>query len=259
MKISIVMPSLNQAEFLPQAIDSVLGQQACPELELIVVDGGSTDGSVDILRACRDPRFVWSSGPDAGQSDAINKGMAKATGDILAWLNSDDFYHEGALEAVAQAFQDNPQHAWVTGHCRIIDRDGRQVRPMVARYKNRCLERYSPNTLLSENYISQPATFWRRSAWEEAGPLDTALHWTMDYDLWLRLSQISAPVVVRSELASFRLYESSKSGNFNREQYDEGYRVACRYIPRFSLRKLAHRLHVEKIVLSYRLARLLRI
>lgn len=257
MKISIVMPSYNQASFLQQAIDSVLDQAGSMDLQLIVVDGGSTDHSVQILSKYDDPRLTWSSSPDRGQSDAINKGMALASGDILAWLNSDDYYRAGALQAVANAFEQDPDRAWLTGRCSIVNKTGEPIRRMVTRYKDRRLARYRRGTLLRENYISQPATFWRRWAWEAVGPLDTDLNWAMDYDLWLRLSRLSDPILVDREIACFRLHSTSKTGNFQRAQYDEGYRVACRHAPKGSVNLLMHRLNVEKIVLAYRAARLL--
>lgn len=258
MKISLVMPSYNQAAFLPDAIQSILNQQGDFDLECIIIDGQSDDGSVEYLRSISDPRLTWLSEPDDGQSDAINKGMAKASGDILAWLNSDDLYLPGAFQAVVQGFTQHPQHDWLTGTCGIIDQAGQPIRSLVKRYKNRRLARYSATSLLRENYIAQPATFWRRQAWQRVGPLDTQLHWTMDYDLWLRLSRLTDPLVLTQELARFRLYQTSKTGSFTRQQYDEGYRVACRYADDAPLTRLAHRLNVEKIVLAYRLLKWLK-
>jgi len=255
MKISIVMPSYNQASFLPEAIGSVLDQEGDFEAELIVVDGGSEDGSVGVLRSIVDPRMVWSSEPDEGQSHAINKGFAKATGDVYAWLNSDDCYLPGALLAVARGFEASPDKAWLTGPCLIVDRDDHAIRGAVTRYKNSRLRRYSRSSLFRENYISQPATFWRASAWEQVGPVDQALNWTMDYDLWLRLSALGDPIILEQDLAAFRLYQESKTGSFQRAQYDEGYRVACRYLPGWSVDRVCHRLNVEKIVWSYRVAK----
>lgn len=252
MKISVVMPSLNQVAFLPRAIESVLSQRGSFELELIVVDGGSTDGCVEVLSRIDDARLTWTTGPDDGQSDAINRGMARANGDLLAWLNSDDTYAPDALQAVCDGFARHPDRHWLTGQCDIVDRAGRSIRRPIARYKNRRLARYTRRALLRENFISQPATFWRRKAWRDVGPLDTGLHWTMDYDLWLRLSELGDPLVLQHTLARFRLYDTSKTGSFNRAQYDEGHRVAKRYAPSGSLDLIAHRFNVEKIVWAYR-------
>ena len=255
MKISIVTPSYNQADFLPATIHSVLGQQSCVELEYIVVDGGSTDGSVNLLAQTDDPRIQWTSEADEGQSHAINKGFSRATGDIFAWLNSDDLYTPGILQAVADAFHNHPDAAWLTGGCAIVDAAGRPIRNYVTRYKNRRLRRYSYTKLLRENFISQPATFWRAQAWSQTGPLDPTLHWTMDYDLWLRLGRLSDPIVLPQPLAHFRLYATSKTGRFQRAQYDEGYAVARRHGQNAPGSLLLHKFHLEKTIAAYRLLR----
>jgi hypothetical protein len=125
------------------------------------------------------------------------------------------------------------------------------------RYKNRWLDRYSYRRLLVENFIAQPAVFWRKSFGEQVGPLDASLHYTMDYDLWLRMGKLSPPKILQQTLSQFRLHAQSKSGAVNREQFDEGYRVACRYFDGDRASKFAHRMHVEKIVWAYRTMRLL--
>jgi len=257
MKISIVTPSLNQAGFLPATLASVLGQEGDFELEHRVIDAGSTDGSLDVLRAFDDPRFSFISEPDDGQADAINKGFALTSGEIVAWLNSDDLYEPGALTAVAEAFAANPDKAWLTGRCIIVDEHNRPVRAGVRRYKDRRLRRYTYRALLRENFISQPATFWRREALPDDRPLDTTLNWAMDYDLWLRLGRVSDPIVLDRPLARFRLHARSKTGDFSRRQYDEDLAVARRYLPDSRVAHARRRLHTEKIVLGYRVMRAL--
>lgn len=257
VKFSIVTPSYNQAPYLRQTIDSVLSQHGAFALEHIVIDGGSTDGSVDLLRDIDDPRLSWASEHDQGQAQAINKGIARATGDIVSYLNSDDLYVPGALAAVAQAFDEHPQATWLTGRCVIIDDHGREIRRSVTRYKNRRLRRYRYRALLRQNFISQMGVFWRRSFGQQIGPLDESLHYTMDYDLWLRMGGQYDPLIVDQVLAQFRLHGGSKSGVVNREQFDEQYRVALRYLADDTVSRWAHRLNVEKVVWAYRLMRLL--
>lgn len=257
MRISIITPSLNQAAFLPRTLASIHAQQGPFELEHRVIDAGSTDGTLEVLRAIDDPRFSFISEPDDGQSDAINKGFAQTDGDIVAWLNSDDVYEPGALAAVAKAFESHPGAAWVTGPCTIIDQHDQPVRPGVKRYKDRRLRRYSYKALLRENFISQPATFWRRAALQRVGPLDTALNWAMDYDLWLRLGRLSDPVILDEPLARFRLHAAGKTGDFSRRQYDEDLAVAKRYLPASRAAHAWRRLHTEKIVLAYRVMRVI--
>jgi glycosyltransferase involved in cell wall biosynthesis len=257
MKISIVTPSFNQCAFLRRTMASILGQAGPFDLEWLVIDGGSTDGTLDLLRSISDPRVRWISEPDRGQSHAINKGLALAGGDVVAWLNSDDLYADGALAAVARAFEGNPDAQWIIGRCDIIDEHDRPIRPRITRYKDRQLRRYGYRRLLRENFISQPAVFWRREFGAQVGPLDESLHWTMDYDLWLRMGRLSPPLILNDEqpLARFRLHSQSKSGQVDRRQFDEGYAVALRYLDGDWMSRWAHRLNVEKIVAAYRVMR----
>lgn len=257
MKISVVTPSFNQCDFLRRTMDSVLSQQGPFDLEWIVVDGGSTDGTVGLLRSVADPRVRWTSEPDEGQSHAINKGLASATGDVLTWLNSDDVYTPGAVAAVAAAFAATPAPHWVVGRCEIIDADDRVIRRPITWYKNHLLARYSYRNLLRQNCISQPSVFWARDFGREIGGPDESLHYTMDYDLWLRMGKAADPLILDRVLARFRLHGTSKSGQVNREQFDEQYRVANRFFNGDASSRLAHRFHVEKTVWAYRLLRLL--
>jgi len=221
------------------------------------MDGGSTDGTVEFLRAANDPRLKWISEPDSGQSAAINKGLGIADGDIVAWLNSDDLYKPGALAAVVEAFKAQPDTSWLVGGCDLIDKDSRPVRASVTRFKKRRLRCFSFRSLLRMNMISQPAVFWRRHFGQSVGPLDESLHWTMDYDLWLRMARRQRPLILEQVLASFRVHGASKSRGGGRPQFREGYRVACRYADGDPLGKLAHRLNVERIVWAYHAMRLI--
>ncbi len=257
VKFSIVTPSFNAARFLRRTAESILSQPGPFDLQWIVVDGHSTDGTADLLRdlAARDERVVWASEADGGQSHAINKGMAMADGDVLAWLNADDTYAPGALAAVADALARNERAAWTVGRCDVIDADDRPIRARVTRYKDYWLDRYSLRQLLRENFISQPAVFWRRDFGRAAGPLDESLHYTMDYDLWLRMARLRDPLVLPSLVAHFRYHETSKSGRVRREQFDEQYRVASRYFGDDWRSRVVHKFNVEKIVAAYRLMR----
>ncbi len=260
MKITVITPSFNQCAFLRRTMDSILGQRGMGtafDLQWLIIDGGSSDGTLDLLRAIDSRHVRWISEPDRGQSHAINKGLAMADGDVVAWLNSDDLYTDSALATVAAAFERHPEAQWLVGRCDVIDAADRPIRPGITRYKNRKLARYRYARLLRENFISQPAVFWRRTFGERVGPLDEALHWTMDYDLWLRMGKLSPPLVIDDLLAHFRLHEQSKSGQVDRRQFDEGYAVALRYAGDDRLSCWAHRLNVEKIVLAYRVMRIM--
>lgn len=255
MKISIVTPSYNQVQFIERTIGSVLSQQGDFILEYIIVDGGSDDGSLDSIQryAVQDNRIRWLSEPDHGQSDAINKGLRLATGEVVAFLNSDDIYYPGALQYIVEQFR-NPTVMWVCGRCRIIDERDTEMNRLVTAYKNFWLRHYTYTTLLVLNYISQPATFWRRSLLLEVGYLNEAEQLVMDYDLWCRFGQRYPATVVPDYLAGFRLYKTSKSGQRYTTQFHDEYHVAQLFTQnKFIL--LIHRLHSWLIVTLYRFFR----
>lgn len=228
--ISVVIPSFNHAPFLSLALDSVLGQSGDFGLEVWVVDGGSTDGTVDLLRSLGD-RIRWISEPDAGQSDALNKGFRLATGDVIGWLNSDDLYRPGALAAVAEVFQSAPQVMWVHGRADVIDSVGRVQRRWVSVYKRRACRHYSYWRLVTENFIQPNTVFWRRELTERVGGLDPSLHLAMDYDLWLRFAKMTPPFYLDTPLACFRWYSASKSGSQYTRQFREARWIARRHEP----------------------------
>lgn len=208
-KISIVTPSLNQGRFIEEAIQSVLSQDY-PNLEYLVMDGGSTDQTLEILKRYS-KRVIWISEKDAGQTNAINKGLRLAVGDLLAYLNADDLLLPGTLFKVAQTAVQHPQAMWFTGQCRIIDDRGNEIRKPVTTYKNLLLRSGSFSLLAMTNYISQPSTFWRREAVHKVGLLDETLHYVMDYEYWLRLYSKYPPILIPDYLASFKIHPASKT------------------------------------------------
>lgn len=247
-RITIITPSFNQGAFIGETIDSVLGQ-GYPDLEYLVLDGGSTDTTLDVLRRYGE-QVRWVSEPDGGQSDAINKGMAMATGEVVAFLNSDDRYRPGALLAVGAHFAAHPEAGWLTGRCGIIDTAGRPARGAITAYKHFWLSLGSGRVLRVLNYISQPATFWRRSLAQLVGPLDEGLHYTMDYDYWLRLSAHGAPAILDRYLADFRVHPASKGGTGAARQFAEELATARRHT-RSRLLLGLHALHSRAIVGTY--------
>lgn len=227
MKISIITPSLNQGEFIERTIQSILSQKGDFELEHIIVDGGSTDGTLEIVRKYED-RLTLISGRDHGQSDAINRGFDMASGNILAWLNSDDTYEPGALSEVAERFKMH-ECEWCFGNCRNIDEDDREIRRLITRYKIFESRRYSLRRLLSKDFISQPAVFFTKRVFEEVGSLDLDLEYTMDYDYWLRIGKRYSPLYINRFLADFRWHgESKNSRNYKRSAH-EAYLVAKKH------------------------------
>jgi len=208
-RISVITPSLNQDRYIERTICSVLGQNY-PNLEYIVVDGGSTDGTIDILKKYED-RLTWISERDSGQSEGINKGMSMATGDIIAFLNSDDMYEPGTFTAVAARFMADSSTMWLTGRCRIIDEEDREIRSIITAYKNLLLTHYRYQLLLIANPISQPATFWKKEIVEEIGLFDPEESLVMDYDYWLRIGKRYQPAILGGNLAAFRVHPQSKT------------------------------------------------
>ena len=220
---SIVTPCLNAVETIEEALASVRAQNY-PRLEHVVIDGGSTDGTIELLRQAEGVRFV--SEPDRGRAHAVNKGVAMSKGEVIGWLNADDRYEEGALAAVGEALAANPNSRWATGYCRIIDGDGAEIRHPVTAYKNLLLRRWSYPLYLTQNFVADPATFVRRAALEEVGELDERYAISHDYDLWLRVASRHPPLVLRRTLASFRMTEGTASMTGFERQFREHAEVA---------------------------------
>jgi glycosyltransferase involved in cell wall biosynthesis len=231
--ITVVTPCLDSAATMGQTLDSVAAQLAAGD-EHLVIDGGSTDGTVGLLEGREGVRFI--SEPDRGLSDAMNKGIRLAQGDVVGWLNADDMLLPGALDEIRRAFGDNPGAQWATGICTIIDGQGREIRKPVTAYKRGLLKRYSFPSLLVQNFVMSPATYVRRQAYEAVGGFDERFRYSMDYDVWLKLGRRSDPVVLDRPLAAFRMAEGSLSmSGFERQfeehlqnarEHGEGHRIA---------------------------------
>ena len=224
-KFSVITPSFNQAEFIQRTIDSILHQQGNFEVESIVVDGQSTDRSLEILKQYGD-RIQLISESDTGQSNAINKGLKLATGDIVCWLNSDDLFLPKCLETVCNVFSAEPATQWVYGKVKIVDTDDREIRQRITAYKNRRMRTFKYANLLQECWISQMGVFWRKSFGDRIGGLDESLDYSMDYDLWLRFGKHSPGRFIDQYLAAFRWHGGSKTSQNYVKQMAESYRLA---------------------------------
>lgn len=245
LKISIIIPTLNQAQFITKTIDSVLLQKY-PNLEIIVMDGGSSDDTMAILRKYS-KKIKWYCEKDKGQTNALNKGFKMATGDILGYINSDDLYFPNTFIKVSDFFNNNKDIMWTTGLCEVIDDKNIKISSGIVKWKNYCLkiqfsQKWQFNLLLTLNFISQPATFWRRNVWQKIGQFDESLKYTMDYDYWLRILQKYPLGIIDSYFASFRMHTRSKTTKFKSEQLDEGYKVIKKYTNSV-IAKILHRFH----------------
>ena len=201
--ISIITPSYNQTAYLEQTMRSVL-EQDYSQIEYMIVDGGSTDGSVDIIRKYNGRLAWWVSEADSGQAAAINKGFARASGEIIAWLNSDDYYLPNTISAVMELFAKHPEAGLIYGDVLSVDGAGNPIN----------IQRFQPYTLedmMAFKIISQPAVFMRRSILKKTGYLDPNYHFLLDHHLWLRIAQL-APIVYSPQiLAAARYHDEAKN------------------------------------------------
>lgn len=201
--VSIVTPSYNQARYLEQTLRSVL-EQDYPRIEYIVIDGASTDGSVEIIQKYANRLAYWVSEKDSGQAEAINKGLARAQGDILAWLNSDDFYFPGAVASAVKAFKAHPEAGLVYGDTIAVDEKGEAIH--FPHYAQWGLE-----DLLTFHILGQPAVFMRRGVLLKAGFLDPSFHFLLDHHLWIRMAALAPLVYIAERWAAGRFHESAKN------------------------------------------------
>jgi len=228
MRFTVITPNYNGGRFLEECIRSVLAQQGGGvELEYILVDGGSTDRSVDILSRYRSAFAACIVEPDRGPADAINKGLRQATGELVAWLNADDRYAPGALQRVAETALRRPHCALYFGRCRIVNETGDEIRRGITRFKEAFFPFSCRWIYQCINYISQPATVFRRCAVETVGLLREDLTAAFDYEFFLRLWRVGgAARVPGPPLADFRWHEQSISGRAFERQFGEEWQAA---------------------------------
>jgi glycosyltransferase involved in cell wall biosynthesis len=241
MLVSIITPSYNQAAYLETTLRSVLDQDY-PEIEYIVVDGGSSDGSRDILERNSDRLAWWVSEKDRGQTDAINKGFARARGEVLAWINSDDTYQPGAIREAVECLRQHPEAAMVYGDANYIDENGRVI--------GRFPAAQTDYARLRQGYVHVPqqSAFFRAEYWRKVGPLDPTFYFAMDYDLWVRLAGLAPLVYMPGRTwANFRLHSDAKTIQADDRCWPEMLRVHQRLggglftpiVAKYCLRKLA--------------------
>ena len=238
--VSVITPSFNQAQFLERTIQSVLAQDY-PRIEYGIVDGGSTDGSVDLIQKYQSRLAWWVSEQDKGQTDAINKGFNRASGDIFAWINSDDTYNPGAVTAAVKYLMEYPDVAMVYADCNFIDEEDRVIGKFNAAQTD--------YRRLRQGYvhIPQQTMFFRAQYWRELGPLDPSFYFAMDYDLWVRIAA-HAPLkyLPGKTWANFRIHTASKTNVADERGWQEMIKVHYRdggvfvspIVAKYYLRKL---------------------
>lgn len=221
--ITVVTPSFNQGRFLTETMESIHGQHY-PDLEHIIIDGGSEDESLSIIRNYEDRLSYWVSEPDKGQTDALIKGFARSQGDIQCWLNSDDLFEPGALAQVGVFFARHPQVDFVYGNSTWIDEHSQVIKPKREHGFSRFIWMYD------HNFIPQPSAFWRRRLYERVGGLDPQFDLAMDADLWIRFADVTKPCHVSSFWSRMRFYGEQKNTRLRSRSSLEGKAIRSRYL-----------------------------
>jgi glycosyltransferase involved in cell wall biosynthesis len=221
-RITLVTTSYNHGRFIGETLESVLSQ-GYPNLEYIVIDGGSTDESVGVIQRYGDRLSYWVSEPDRGETDAVHKGLSRATGDILGWLASDDIHEPWTLKEVAQFFMENPKANVVYGDLTWIDTKSRVIKHKKEHPFNRFIWMYD------HNFIPQPSTFWRRALYERVGGFNPAFDLAMDADLWVRFADASPIHHVRRVWSRMRLYAEQKNQRLRWKSNLEDLEIRSRY------------------------------
>ena len=222
-RISIVTPVFNRVTMIEQTILSVL-EQRYPNLEYIIIDGGSTDGTVDVIRRYENQLSYWVSEPDNGMYDAITKGFLHATGDVMAWINSDDMYHTNALHIVGQIFSQLPHVEWLTGIPTMYNAEGLCTKVFPIQFWS--WQRFQCGDF---RWIQQESIFWKRSLWEKVGGLDLRYHLAADFNLWCKMFQYAPLYSVNTILGGFRLHGKQLSIGKNDEYETEVEAICMQY------------------------------
>lgn len=233
-KISIVTPNYNQGQFIEETIRSILLQDY-PNLEYIIINGGSTDNSVEIIKKYEQWLTYWVSEADSGQTNALNKGFEKATGDLIAWMNADDIYMPGALIQVGQSWINNKKkdNIFIYGNAEIYN----ELRG-ISNYRN--LENFSVDILSRESFFCSASSFFTKEHFEHVGRFDESLHYGFDFDFWIRLTEDSHNVHIPHILAKCRIHDDCKSGHSRLKFFIEDIHIVERYS--FSKRVVAYRI-----------------
>lgn len=230
-KISVVIPSYNKEKFITKTLDSIISQNY-DNFEIIIQDGGSTDGTTKTINRYKhkfsDVIEVVSK-KDKGQLDAILKGLNKASGNILTFINADDYYLPGAFIAISEACRNNPDSLWFAGRAFVVDGQNKEIAKLVTIYKDILLKANKFNLLLITNYLMQPGVFITREGYDKYGPFTGTNNFVTEYELWLRLGKNKMPVVVDNKLCCFRIEETTKTKNMSQELLLEDEKIVNKF------------------------------
>ncbi len=256
-KISIIIPSYNQGHFIRETIQSILSQ-GDPSTQVFVFDGGSQDETLKVLKSFG-RAISWISERDKGQTDALNKGLKHLLasdldeGDIIAYINSDDYYLPGAFAKVRTSFQSHSEAGWIVGDAQIVNEHGKRIQEPIRWYKRFFRWCYSGFLIQILNPIPQPSVFIKFSAVKKVGLFNPNLHFTMDYEYWLRLQRnVGKPFFCSNELSAFRIHGTSKGTTQYSKQFEEGLQVVSQFTKNHLVRSL-HHLHNQLILLIYKI------
>ena len=227
MKISIITTCLNAEKYIKQTIESVLSQKGDFSLEYIITDAGSTDSTLEIIKSFGD-KITLLNAKGLNQSEGINLGIKKSSGDIIAYLNADDTYLPNTLSIVTKSFQNNSPK-WVIGKCHIINSKNKEINKWVTNYKNFFLKRYNYFWFLVENFISQPAVFLHRDLFKEFGYFNETEVYTMDYNYWLEIGKKYNPVFIDKYLSNFRRTKETKSNTGYYKQFWDDAKLGIKF------------------------------
>jgi len=243
-KISIVIPSYNKVRYIAETLESIF-KQNYKNIEVIIQDGGSNDGSLEIIKKYikKYPSLIkFESKKDNGQLDAINKGMHKATGDILAFINADDVYEAGVFETVASYFIENPSSLWFVGKAKVINASGRETATWVTWYKNILLKINSYKLLLMTNYLMQPSVFISKEAFKQYGSFTGTKDFVTEYEMWLKLGKMEMPIIINKFLSRFRIEANTMTKKIGNQLLIEDEKIVKKYTSNILILSL-HYLH----------------
>jgi len=232
-KISVVIPSFNKARYIEKTLGSVVNQKYS-DFEVFIQDGGSTDGTLQIIKkyAKKYPKVIkFESKKDKGQLDAINKGMRKANGEILTYINADDIFLPGAFNEISRLYLTDSDSLWFAGKGKVINSSGKEIAKLVTQYKNLLLLINSKHFLMMVNYLMQPSVFITKKAWKKFGPFRGTLDFVTEYDLWLKIANHKMPAVSGDYLSSFRIESSTITKKSYKALLAEDQKIVNRYTP----------------------------